>query len=102
MRELTRQRVDEMARRSGLSLVTPDLVEQKYRQWLERSVEADNAMAWTVEARERIERIPSFVRGMVLKAIEAYAIKRGIQEVGSELVDEAKRYWAETARFHEP
>lgn len=102
MRELTRQRVEELARRSGRPFVTPDLVEEKYRQWLEGSAKTDSTMAWTIEARGRVERIPPFVRGMVVKAIEAYAAKRGLQEVTSDLVDEAKRFWAETERFHEP
>ncbi|MBI2850566.1 MAG: PCP reductase family protein [Chloroflexi bacterium] len=103
MRELTRQRVEGLARQSGQTLVTLDLVEQKYRQWLIKgSAEADNTMTWTTEAQERIERIPSFVRGMVVKAIEAYVTKQGLRVVSSEIVDEAKRFWAETERFHEP
>ena len=59
-------------------------------------------MAWTEEAQQRMERVPDFVRGMVVKAIEAYATKQGAGEVTSELVDEAKGSWGETGRFHEP
>lgn len=102
MRELTRQRVEEQARRSGQRMVTLDLVEEKYRQWLAGSAKTDSTMAWTAEARGRVERIPLFVRGMVVKAIESYAAKQGAQEVTSDLVDEAKRFWAETEKFHEP
>lgn len=102
MRELTCQRVEEMARRSENATVTLEMVEQKYRQWLEGSANAGSSMAWTAEAWGRIERIPPFIRGMVVKAIEAYAKKRAIHQVTSELVDEAKHFWSETNKFHEP
>lgn len=102
MRELTRQRVEELARRSGRTLVTPDLVETKYQQWSEGSAKTESTMAWTIEARGRVERIPLSVRGMVVKAIEAYAAKRGVQEITSDLVDEARHSWAGTGKFHEP
>ena len=57
-------------------------------------------MNWTLEAKERIERVPPFIRGMVAKSIEAYARMKGITEVTLELVDEAKAYWESTGTFH--
>ena len=102
VREMTRQRIEVLARQLGLSTVTVELVEDKYQQWEKKSPESGGEMAWTEEARQRMERVPAFVQGMVVKAIEAYAIKQGATEVTSEMVDEAKGFWGETGRFHEP
>ena len=102
MRELTRQRVEVLARRLGRSLVTLDVVEEKYRKWGEGSARAGSELAWSDEASQRVARIPEFVRGMVAKAIEAYALERGADEITPVLMEQARRHWAETGRFHQP
>jgi radical SAM protein with 4Fe4S-binding SPASM domain len=48
-------------------------------------------LRWTPEARARIDRIPSFVRGVVVKRLEDYARERGIPEVTTELMQEVRR-----------
>lgn len=101
-RELTRQRVERLARQQGQSTVTGDLMEAKYHQWAVGSARAGREMAWTEEALGRMGSIPTFVRGMVVKAIEAYARKQGASEITSQTVDEARRYWGESGRFHQP
>lgn len=42
---------------------------------------------WTPEAEARMARIPSFVRGVVVKRVEDYADREGIQEITVELLD---------------
>ncbi len=101
-RELTRQRVERLAQQRGLSTVTVDLMEAKYHQWAEGSAKATSEMTWTQDATERIERIPDFVRGMVVKAVEEYAKERGLSEITGDVVGEAKGLWGETGRFHQP
>ncbi|MBI4298700.1 MAG: PCP reductase family protein [Chloroflexi bacterium] len=49
-----------------------------------------------------MDRVPAFVRGMVVKAIEAYAASQGLAEVTPDIVDEAKAFWGEEGRFHQP
>ncbi len=102
MREMTRQRVERLARQRGQSTVTAELMGAKYRQWAEGSAQAGSHMAWTDEARERIERVPSFVKGMAEEALEAYARSRQIGQITTEVLDEAMRFWRETGRFHSP
>jgi len=41
-------------------------------------------------ARERMARIPSFVRGVVMQRVEEYARKRGKQEITPELLSEVR------------
>ena len=38
-------------------------------------------MAWRPEATKRMERVPAFVRGMVIRAVESYCRKNNIAMV---------------------
>jgi hypothetical protein len=53
-------------------------------------MEAAAGMLWTDTAKVRIERIPSFIRPMVLRAIERYAIEHGHQLITDAIMDEAR------------
>ena len=101
-RDLTRQRVENMARKSGKATVTVALMDEKYEQWSRGSAKANSELAWSAAATQRIERIPPFVRGMVVQAIEAHARQKGAGEITPELMDEAKGAWGEGAGFHNP
>jgi radical SAM protein with 4Fe4S-binding SPASM domain len=57
----------------------------------------DYALAWEPAARERLNAIPSFARGMVVKAVEAYARGRGLGVVTPEVLTEVRQRWG--ARF---
>jgi hypothetical protein len=46
---------------------------------------------WSDEARERLERVPAFVRGMVLRIYDDYASEHGIELVTPAVMDEARR-----------
>lgn len=48
-------------------------------------------MQWSDEAEARIQRIPSFVRGVVVKRLEDYARREGYTEVTAELMREVRR-----------
>jgi hypothetical protein len=52
---------------------------------------ATATMTWSPEARARIDRIPSFVRGVVVTRLETYARERGLQEVTVDLLTEVRR-----------
>ena len=49
------------------------------------------ALSWTPEARARIERVPSFVRGVVTARVEEFARKRGYRSVDTEVMAEVRR-----------
>ena len=46
--------------------------------------------AWSVDAQERLTRVPSFVRGMVKKIYADYAKERGITEITPAIMDTAR------------
>lgn len=48
-------------------------------------------LRWAPDAAERLRRIPSFVRGVVVQRLEAYARRQGKTEVTLELMQEARR-----------
>ena len=48
------------------------------------------ALTWSAAARARLERIPSFVRGVVSKRVEDWARERGLREITPELLSEIR------------
>jgi radical SAM protein with 4Fe4S-binding SPASM domain len=48
------------------------------------------ALTWSPEARSRLDRIPSFVRGVVTRRVEDWARERGLHEVTPELLTEIR------------
>ncbi len=48
------------------------------------------ALVWADAARERMERIPSFVRGVVMQRVEEWARRQGRREVTPELLAEVR------------
>jgi DNA-directed RNA polymerase subunit RPC12/RpoP len=59
---------------------------------LDASAQQDTSegIQWTEEAHIRIERIPSFIRPMVQRAIERYAIEQGYPMITDVVMDEAR------------
>jgi hypothetical protein len=53
----------------------------------------DYELRWEDEARERLRAIPSFARGMVVKAVEAYARRRGDTVVTTDLLADVRSRW---------
>jgi hypothetical protein len=49
-----------------------------------------SSISWSASAKVRIERIPSFIRPMVQRAIERYALEQGHPLITDSLMDEAR------------
>jgi hypothetical protein len=49
------------------------------------------SLAWSPEASQRLQRIPSFVRGVVTQRVEDYARRHGAALVTAELMGEVRR-----------
>jgi AdoMet-dependent heme synthase len=48
------------------------------------------ALTWSAAAQQRLDRIPSFVRGVVAKRVEDWARERGLREITPELLGEIR------------
>jgi hypothetical protein len=105
-RDLTRWRVEWTARKLGLgTTITPAEMEVKYELWgrVSHAIEERDrdALPWTDSARNRFLRIPDFVRGQVLEAVEGNARALGLSEVNDAVVDLVIAQWVDTGDFHE-
>jgi hypothetical protein len=105
-RDLTRWRVEWTARKLDLgTTITPAEMEVKYELWgrVSHAIEERDrdALPWTDSARGRFERIPDFVRGQVLEAVEGNARTLGLTEVNDAVVDLVIENWVQTGDFHE-
>ena len=100
MRDLTRQRIETFAQGKGTTEITPALIDEKYRQWGEGSEKQQRLLAWSHDALQRIERIPDFVRGMVVKEVERCAREQGSETVTPEILAQAMSRWEGMGTFH--
>ncbi|HET6341092.1 MAG TPA: PCP reductase family protein [Gemmatimonadota bacterium] len=48
------------------------------------------SVRWSEDARQRLQSVPTFVRGMVKKIYGEYAAERGIDEITPEIMDRAR------------
>ena len=80
-------------------------MEVKYELWgrVSHAIEERDRDALPVDgvARGRFERIPDFVRGQVLEAVEGNARTLGLSEVNDAVVDLVIAQWIDTGDFHE-
>jgi len=53
-------------------------------------LEVEYKAQWTEEAAERLQRIPSFARGMVIKSVERYAEESGYKIIDAEVVKKSR------------
>jgi radical SAM protein with 4Fe4S-binding SPASM domain len=56
-------------------------------------IAVDYQLTWEPGARERLQAIPSFARGMVVKAVEAYARGRGESVITPGLLADVRAKW---------
>ena len=57
---------------------------------IEYGLQSTTTIAWDAAASERMKRIPAFVRGMVVKAVEDSCRKNGINRVTPEELDKIR------------
>jgi radical SAM protein with 4Fe4S-binding SPASM domain len=58
----------------------------------------DYELTWEPEARARLQAIPSFARGMVVKGVEAYARRRGDTVITVDLLADVRAKWGSRFR----
>jgi hypothetical protein len=57
---------------------------------VEYGAPATTSISWTPDAEARMKRIPAFVRGMVVRAVEEKCAREGIAAVTVEILDELR------------
>jgi hypothetical protein len=51
---------------------------------------ASSEFTWTADAKEKLDRLPSFVKPMVQGSVEAYARKQGFKTITLQVMDDSK------------
>jgi radical SAM protein with 4Fe4S-binding SPASM domain len=64
--------------------------------------DAAATISWDSEARARMEKVPAFVRGMVVRAVEARCRERGVSRVTSQVLDEVRSAMPTSKLFGRP
>jgi len=100
MRTMTQRRIEAFARGRGESLITAELLEQKYAEWAGGSAKQSAHLHWDDSAWRRIQQIPEFVRGMVIKEIEHCAQQLGVNSVTADVMAHARDSWSDKGVFH--
>jgi hypothetical protein len=99
-RSLTRQRIEAFAERHNVTTITPALLDEKYAEWAAGSAKRKVTLAWEDSALERINRIPGFVRGMVILEVERCAREMEQDTVTHAAIDRATSVWKRSGVFH--
>ena len=105
-REMTRWRVEWTAHKKNLgTVITPEVMDTKFDMWgnASRAIEErhEETIPWSDSARARLERIPEFVRGQVIQAVEGNAHRHGAPCVDDAVFDDTVGRWAASGDFHE-
>jgi hypothetical protein len=100
MRTMTQRRVEAFARRRGEVVITSELLADKYSEWGAGSAKQSAHLDWDDSAWDRIQQIPEFVRGMVIKEMERCAQQLGVASVTTEVMAHARDSWSDKGVFH--
>lgn len=99
-RDMTRNAAAAIAAKNGLSNIEAHFVQEVLQTFQAGSESSSESMPWEQSARERIAKAPDMVRGMLIKEIEGWSQRKGLEQVSEEAVDAIKAIWAERGVFH--
>ena len=97
---MTKNEIEAFARRNGYKIVTRDIVDERREEWGHISKKMVFNMDWEEEARERVSKIPEFLRGMVVKEMELFAKNIGEDIITVKTLESIRKKWMETKEFH--
>ncbi len=100
MRTMTKCRIEQWARKHSQSRVTIQVVETKYDSWKDGSSSLQQELSWRKDARNRIEKVPEFIRPMVIREIENAVKATGKTLVDTEALDTIITGWGDLGSFH--
>ena len=101
LRGMVKRLAEKKARELGYSEITPDILDQFKKQMM-GTMGGESGMAaavetmerggvpWTAAAKERLETVPEFMRGMIKQIAEEVAVERGHMEVNVELFEKVE------------
>ncbi len=99
--DMTRKAAESIASKNGVDRITTAFVQQVMETFQAGSDNStDITLEWHTGALERISRAPDMVRGMLIKEIEGWSQRQGLDQVSEKAVDAIKEIWSERGIFH--
>ncbi|MCU7813198.1 MAG: universal stress protein, partial [Candidatus Thiodiazotropha sp. (ex Notomyrtea botanica)] len=99
-RDMTVNAAESIARHNGVEQVDETFLGQVLDTIKNGSEAVETAMSWSEAATQRLQKVPDFVRGMLVREIEAWVERAGHTSIGLEAVDAVKTQWQERGVFH--
>jgi len=99
-RDMTRKAAEAIAAKNGVAAINTDFVQQVLQTFQAGSETSQSNMQWQPAAMERINQAPDMVRGMLIKEIEGWSQREGLELVTEQAVDAIKQIWAGRGVFH--
>ncbi len=99
-RDMTVKAAETIAGQSGMEQIDADFLGQVMQTFTQGSATIEETMPWNEDARERIAKAPEMVQGMLVKEIEGWTRRQGLDRVDHDAVDAVKAEWAEGGVFH--
>ncbi len=99
-RDMTVKAAETIAGQSDIKQIDADFLGQVMQTFTQGSATVEETMPWNEDARERIAKAPEMVQGMLVKEIEGWTRRQGLDSVDHDAVDAVKAEWAERGVFH--
>ena len=100
MLDQARQAIELRADSLGKLRVDVEAVRAQYAAWDEGAARAVRELVWDEPALARLQRIPPFIRGGVLKEVERRAWEEGLDRVTLGFYEDAVAGWSGGGDFH--
>ncbi|MCU7931907.1 MAG: universal stress protein [Candidatus Thiodiazotropha sp. (ex Codakia rugifera)] len=99
-RDMTINAAESIARHNGVDAVDEAFLSQVLDTIKNGSAAVETAMQWSDEARLRLQKVPDFVRGMLIREIEGWAVREGKLSIELDALDAVKAAWQQRGVFH--
>ncbi len=99
-RDMTRKAAESIAEKNGVKQIDAVFVQEVLDTFTNGSVKAEENLEWDENARLRIAKAPSMIRGMLQQEIETWVKNEGGNRVDQNAVDKVKQHWEQQGVFH--
>ncbi|MEN8129546.1 MAG: universal stress protein [Pseudomonadota bacterium] len=99
-RDMTEKAAETLAEHNGVSEIDEAFVEQVLSTFEAGARATSATMPWDDTARRRIHRAPEMVRGMLIKEVEGWAQRHGLNNIDEAAVEAVKTEWQQRGVFH--
>ncbi len=97
---MTRKATETIAHNQGISHIEQFFMEKVLDTFQSGSLNITETLPWESTARLSIQRAPDMVRGMLIREIENWAMRKGLERVTETAAQTVKAEWQQKGYFH--